>query len=200
MNVYAESNFVLELSLLQEQQESCEEVLKLCEAGRIHLVVPAYCLAEPYETLIRRQRQRREIKKQVDRELDQMARTQIYAERLGGFREFADFLIKSAEDDDRRLSDVCLRLLRLAEVIPLNSSILTASTGYQNRHGFSPQDSFVYASVLSHLERDSSQVSCFLNRDKDFDDEDVVGELSGLGCELFFDFDAGYRFIVDILD
>ena len=40
-------------------------------------------------------------------------------------------------------------------------------------------------------------MSCFLNRDKDFEDEDVVGELSGLGCELFFDFDAGYRFIVD---
>jgi predicted nucleic acid-binding protein len=200
VNVYVESNFVLELSLLQEQWESCEEILKLCEAGRVDLVVPAYCLTEPYGTLTQRQKRRRKMRRQVDQELDQMARTAIYAEQLGGFRELANFLIKSAEDDDRRLGDLCSRLLNAAQVIPLNSSILTASTGYRNRYGFSPQDSFVYASVLSHLERDSSQVSCFLNRDKDFEDEDVVGELSGLGCELFFDFDAGYRFIVDIPD
>ena len=54
MNVYVESNFVLELALLQEQSASCEEILGLCEAGRVQLVVPAYSLAEPYETLVRR--------------------------------------------------------------------------------------------------------------------------------------------------
>ena len=199
MNVYVESNFVLELSLLQEQWESCEEIVELYEAERVHLVVPAYSLAEPYGTLTRRQKRRRKIKRKVDPELEQMARTEIYTEQLYGFRELADFLIKSAEDDDKRLKVVCSRLLQVAEVISLDSSILTASTEYQIRHGFSPQDALVYASILSHLERDSSRVSCFLNRDKDFDDQDVVGELSGLGCELFFDFDAGYRFVVDIL-
>ena len=31
MNVYVESNFVLELALLQEQSGSCEEILSLAE-------------------------------------------------------------------------------------------------------------------------------------------------------------------------
>lgn len=32
MNVYVESNFVLELAFAQEQPEACEQILKLCEA------------------------------------------------------------------------------------------------------------------------------------------------------------------------
>ena len=56
MNVYIESNFVLELALLQEQSSSCEEILGLCESRGVRFVVPAYSLAEPYETLTRRQK------------------------------------------------------------------------------------------------------------------------------------------------
>ena len=52
MNVYVESNFVLELALLQEQFASCEKMLGLCRSGDIPLVIPAYSLAEPYETLV----------------------------------------------------------------------------------------------------------------------------------------------------
>jgi hypothetical protein len=62
VNVYVESNFVLELALLQEQQASCEELLLLCEGRRIQLVIPACSLAEPYETLTRRHRQRKRMK------------------------------------------------------------------------------------------------------------------------------------------
>ena len=51
MNVYVESNFVLELALLQEQSASGEAILRLGEEHRVHLVVPAYALVEPYETL-----------------------------------------------------------------------------------------------------------------------------------------------------
>jgi hypothetical protein len=51
VNVYVESNFVLELALLQEQHASCEDILRLCEAGKAQLIIPAYSLAEPHETL-----------------------------------------------------------------------------------------------------------------------------------------------------
>ena len=44
MNVYVESNFVLELAFLQEQSSSCEEILSLAEGGRIQLVLPGYSL------------------------------------------------------------------------------------------------------------------------------------------------------------
>jgi hypothetical protein len=51
MNIYVETNFVLELAFVQEQVESCGAILGLCEAGRATLVLPAFCIAESYEAL-----------------------------------------------------------------------------------------------------------------------------------------------------
>lgn len=197
MNVYVESNFVLELALLQEQWKSCCSILKLCAADRAHLVIPGYCLAEPYGALVGRQKRRRKVREDVEGELKQIARTEIYKERLEGFRELTSFLIKSAEDEDNRLLIECKGLLRSAEVIPLDASVLDASTEYRQRYGFSPQDAIVYASVLLHLQTRRAPASCFLNRDKDFGDEEVVEELRSYEFELLRDFDAGHQFIVD---
>jgi hypothetical protein len=74
VNVYVESNFVLELALLQEQQASCTEILRLSETGKVRLVIPAYSLAEPYETLVRRHKQRKRMKAELDVELRQAVR------------------------------------------------------------------------------------------------------------------------------
>ncbi|HEX8213826.1 MAG TPA: hypothetical protein VF584_26905 [Longimicrobium sp.] len=46
MIVYAESNFLLELAYLQEEHESCEEILALAESGRIRLLLPAFAVVE----------------------------------------------------------------------------------------------------------------------------------------------------------
>lgn len=51
MSIYVESNFVLELALMQEQYESCEAILQVCKAGQAQLVLPAFSSAEPYYTL-----------------------------------------------------------------------------------------------------------------------------------------------------
>ena len=72
MNIYVESNFVLELALLQEQNASCEKILRLSEAGRSRLVIPAYSIAEPYETLKRRHGQRKQMKTELDAQLKQL--------------------------------------------------------------------------------------------------------------------------------
>jgi predicted nucleic acid-binding protein len=158
VNVYVETNFVLELALLQEQHGSCGDLLRLCEEGRIQLVIPAYSLAEPYETLTRRHRQR------------------------------------------KRLEGVRSHLLQVAEVIPLEASLLAAATQYQRTHGLSPQDALVYASILLHLKQRQTLQSCFLNRNaKDFDDPDLVEELDVYNCKLLPQFDAGYQFVLSCL-
>jgi hypothetical protein len=61
MNIYVETNFILELAFVQEQHESCEKIIRLCEAGRAALVLSAFCIAESYETLIRRANRRTQI-------------------------------------------------------------------------------------------------------------------------------------------
>ena len=200
MNVYVESNFVLELALLQEQSTNCEEILSLGETSGVQLVVPAYSLAEPYETLTRRQKQRKRLKEELDAALGQIARTATYAERLDGFRDVTALLMSIGDEESKRLEEVCSRLTQAAEVIPLDASVLSASTQYQRTHGFAPQDALVYSTVLSHLEQARASRSCFLNRNsRDFDDQTVVEQLERYNCKLLPRFDSGSRFILNAL-
>jgi predicted nucleic acid-binding protein len=200
VNVYVESNFVLALALLQEQHVGCEELMRLCEEGRIQLVIPAYSLAEPYETLTRRHRQRKRMKAELDDQLRQLARTMTYTHQLSGFQHLTTLLIDSADEEAKRLEEVRSRLLQVAEVIPLEASLLIAATQYQRRHGLSPQDALVYAGILLHLKQRQAPQSCFLNRNaKDFDDPDLVEELDVYNCKLLPQFDVGYQFVLSRL-
>ena len=88
------------------------------------------------------------MKAELDDELRQLARTTMYAHRLSGFQQLTTLLIDSADEEAKRLEGVRARLLQAAEVIPLEASILTATTQYQRTHGLSPQDALVYAAVL----------------------------------------------------
>ncbi len=196
MNVYVESNFVFELALLQEQSDSCERILALCRAGAVHLVIPAYCLAEPYDALTRRRKRRTQMQQELDAEFGQIARTETQAERLRGFRDITNLLTTSVEEEEKRLDEVCSQLSDTAHVIPLDEDILAASRECRSKHDFSSQDSIVYASVLAHLMLNLDTQSCFLDKDKDFHDQHIVEELAGYGCELLPDFGAGYGFIV----
>jgi len=128
------------------------------------LVLPAYSLAEPYETLTRRHRQRKRMKDELEAELRQLARTTTYAHRLSGFQQWTTLLLESADEEAMRLERVRARLVQVAEVIPLTSALLTAAAQYQRQYGLSPQDALVYAAVLAHLQQHQATQSCFLNR------------------------------------
>jgi len=78
--VYIESNFVLELALVQEDSTSCEAILQLAETGAIMLAVPAFSLGEPYETLVRRHRERRLLAGALAGEMTQLRRSTAYKE------------------------------------------------------------------------------------------------------------------------
>lgn len=196
MKVYVESNFVLELALLQEQHTSCEEILRLCESAGIQLAIPAYSLIEPYETLIRHHQQRKRIKTDLDNEIRQIARTAGYSQRLRGFQDLTALLIDSADEEAKGLELVRARLLKVAEIIPLEAKILVAAMRYQREHDLLPQDAVVYASVLADLDQFAPTRSCFLNRNsKDFDDPDIVEELKRKNCKLLPRFDSGYDYV-----
>ena len=51
MNVYIESNFVLERALEQEECESCAEIIQFASRGHLTLVIPAFSLAEPHHAI-----------------------------------------------------------------------------------------------------------------------------------------------------
>lgn len=196
MRVYAESNFVLEVALVQEQHAACRKIISLCESGQAELVIPAFAIAEPYHTLDRRHKQRKKIKHELDDEFRQLARTSDYQQRLSGFQSLTALLIDSANEESKRLDDIRDRLLDLALILPLDAEVLAASRGHQIRYGLSAPDALVYASILLHLTRSPTTSSCFLNKNiKDFDDPDIVSELSQHNCKLLPRFDTGYQFI-----
>lgn len=200
MNIYVESNFVLELALLQEQSGSCSNILQLCRQEKAHLVLPAFSIAEPYETLGRRSRERNTLADSLDSELRQLSRTQPYTERINTLQEVTGFLVRSAEEERSRLTQVMKEVLEIAEVIPLDSAIITSASGLEESLGLSPQDAIVLASVLKHLEESDDEPSCFLNRNtKDFDDPDIVERLGEHNCSLLPRFDDALRYLRNVL-
>jgi len=196
VNVYVESNFVLEMVLAQAQCPSCESLLDLCESGAARLVVPACALSEPYETLTRRHRERTQLRVSLEREFHQLGRTDAYKHRASEFESVVALLAGSAEEESDRLQLIQSRLLRTAEIIPLDHEVLTSAISLRGTSPLTPQDSLIFSSVTIHLRQQRSpQASCFLNRDLGFKDSDLVAELQQWSCKLLARFDDGYQYV-----
>ena len=195
MNIYVETNFVLELVFQQEQCQSCEQILQLCEAGLAQLVIPAYSLAEPYEKLTRQAKRRRDLQQLLDAELRQLVRTASYTTRIKSIQDIASLLVQSNEER-QRFVQYRERLLKNAEVIVLTADILTEAAIYEAPYDLSSQDALIYSSVIAHLAEHQPDIACFLNRNsKDFDSPDIVDELNRFNCRMIPRFDHGYAFI-----
>jgi predicted nucleic acid-binding protein len=196
VNVYVETNFVLELAFQQEQFESCEQILQLCEAGRVQIVIPAYSFCEPHEKLNRQAKIRKDLQQTLNTELRQLSRTASYMNRISSIQEIADLLVQSNEEEQQRFVHYRERLLQSAEIIALTADILTEAAVSEAPYDLKPQDALVYASVITHLRQHQPQIACFLNRNtKDFDNPDIVDELNRFNCRVIPRFDHGYGFI-----
>lgn len=196
MNIYVETNFILELTFEQEQSASCEQILQLCEAKQTKLFIPAYSLAEPHEKLNRQSKSRRELQQSLDTELRQLSRTASYASRIQSIQDIANLLVQSNEEERDRFIQNRARILNIGEIIDLTADILVKAASCEGIYDLMPQDALVYASVTEHLRLDRPQQACFLNRNsKDFDRPDIIDELQRLNCRMIPRFDHGYSFL-----
>lgn len=197
MTVYAESNFVLELARVQEQHASCAALVALAASGTIRLAVPAYSLAEPFETLGRSSKTRSELARKVDAELRQIARSATNQTDAEALRDITGLLIRSQDEEEEHLRRVQRDLAGSADVLPLTAQvILDAQTLIETQVFDGPQDALVYATVIADLDGTAQGESVFLNRNsKDFDVPDVRSELEERGCLLIPTFDDGLRYV-----
>ena len=196
MNIYVETNFILELAFAQEQHESCEQIIGLCEAGSATLVLPAFCIAESYETLIRRGNKRTQIANDLAGELRQLSRSKPYKDEIDAFQSITGLLARSSQEEDQRLIAIWERVLKIADIIPLEAGTVLNATQYRVAFKLEPQDSIVYSSVLLHLASAGNVESCFINRNRrDFDDPDIEESLAKLGCKMLFSFINDYNYI-----
>lgn len=196
MNIYVETNFVLELTFEQEQSTSCEQILQFCEAGQAKLIMPAYSLAEPHEKLNRQARSRRELQQLLNAELRQLSRTASYTSQIKSIQDIANLILQSNAEERRRFMQCRERLFKVGEIVDLTDDILIEAATCETTYDLAPQDAIVYASVIDHLRHDRPPQACFLNRNaKDFDSPDIVNELNRFMCRMIPRFDHGYRFL-----
>jgi predicted nucleic acid-binding protein len=196
MNVYVESNFVLEQALEQEQCDSCQRLISIAAAGFIRLVIPAFSLAEPHIALMRRANERSRLSAELQKQLSELGRSKPYREATSSFNEITALLIRSAEIERAGLERATDGILKVAEVIPLDSDVFHTAGGIQVALDMSAQDSIVLASVVRHLAAAKPAGSCFLNRNtRDFADPNVRDMLEDLGCKFFGRFDDAVHFI-----
>jgi hypothetical protein len=89
-------------------------------------------------------------------------------------------MIQSNEEERHRFIQCRDRFLQAGEIIALNAIILREAASYETTYDLTPQDAFVYASVITHLRHNLPEQACFLNRNsKDFDNPDIVEILHG---------------------
>lgn len=132
----------------------------------------------------------------MDAVLTQLRRTDVYSEHVDQLADLTNLLISSASDEDLELRSVIARMVVASEVIPLDAEVAAESLTCQTDYGFAPQDALVYASVMGHIRRTTPTNSCLLNRDaKDFDDQNVVDQLTSRRCKLLTSFDDGLKFV-----
>lgn len=143
MIVYVESNFVLELALLQEEHAGCSVLLDLAERRDLDLVIPMYSIGEPYEVWVRRTRQRRELFNRLRTEVNQLARSEPYRELTEELLELVELLARSGEEEKDRLDRALERILAVAAVVPIGAGAFGAALTFQRERGLSPQDSIV---------------------------------------------------------
>lgn len=196
MIVLAESNFVLELALQQIELEHAERIIQLAEETRIQLIIPACSLQEPYQTLLRRRSERKDLSRKLQAELKQLARSKSYAELSKTSEQVAETLDASTETETRGLQTAIERLVTVSTVPPLTKDIIKLSQAVQLKYGLGPHDALVFASIQSALEELGDGPKVFANKNsKDFATPLVEDYLETRQCRLITTFSDARNYI-----
>ena len=196
MDIYVESNFVLQLALQQEGHRSCRDIVDLCERGSARLVIPAFCVPEAHYALIGKQKQRDQLIQASTTEQGQLLRSERYKDRSQQLRTARSLLIAGIARDSEDFRRCSATVLQAASVIPLNSHVLRSAAELEKSTDMKLPDAMVLASVMADLDARKPEEACFLTRNsKDFDDPDVVHMLAQRGCKIFFSFDDCLSYI-----
>ena len=93
-----------------------------------------------------------------------------------------------------------MRILEIAEIIPLDNDVVADAINYRETFGLGCQDSLVFSSIISHLDRGAEENSCVLNRNSnDFDDPDIVETLENKNYKMLVCFEKGFHYLSGLL-
>jgi predicted nucleic acid-binding protein len=198
--VLAESNFVLELALRQEQFAHAEKILKLAEEKHLQLFVPACSLLEPYQTLTRRRHERKEFSRKLQGEIKLLERSALHDGIAATSQHVANTLDAGTEVERESLEKTIERLSRICAVPDLSVDIVKLGQAMQLTYGLEPQDAIVLASIDTALEGLGAGPKVFVNKNsKDFARPLVESQLEKRGCRPITSFSSACQFIDNAL-
>lgn len=192
--LYVESNFVLEVVFSQQRNADCEQLLEGARSGEYTMVVPSYCLGEPLETIGRRHSVRRDLQERVQTELGQLERSAEYREAVAEARAVTELFARSTSEDRNRLEIVYRRLISVAQLEPLTSTVVDRAFDLRKQFDLDLQDAFVLATIIGHLESDEADAAFVTTNSKDFDDPELRRLLGERGCRLLTGFGEAVGF------
>jgi PIN domain len=190
MIVLAESNFVLELAFQQEQSGEVESIVAFAEAGRIELVIPACAFTEPYQTLIRRLRERKRLVNDIQQSFKQVGRSRGLKELIATSDEVSQTLAKADAAERQGLGETVRRLMACCRVQVLSDAIIRTAHDFESEFELDPHDAVVLASIEAALrERGGEGKKLFINKNsKDFVTPKIEDQLDRYGCKLITNF------------
>lgn len=111
-------------------------------------------------------------------------------------------MTRSLDEDKERVDEVCRRLTSVATVVSFDDRAVDRSLDVQETRDLSPQDAFVYASVVAHLRTTSpEEPKVFVTRDPDdFATPEVEEDLGAFGASLLPSFSDAAGFLDARLD
>jgi len=185
------ANSSAQLVLEQEQGTACEQIVSLAESRTIELALPAYALIEPYQTIIRRENDRKTLIRALRLERAQLQRTASLAPDTARLQDADDLLLRASQDAFARFSEVRARLLRGTAILVVDASILETAEVDASRFGLPFPDAVMVAAVY-HDAAKRHAPSVFLNRNtKEFLGPDVKNYLASVNCSVIGSFDNG---------
>lgn len=199
MNVFVESNFLLEIAFQQEHHTACERILAGATTGKYALHVPQYALTEVFQTLHRRSAERADYQNYFQKEIEQHRReAETDATEIDLLvRLLNDLLTTRTATQASRLFALTQQLAAEAPGPPLTAAVLAEAPLLQAAHGLLAQDALVYASVLAGLRLLSSGAKLFVTRNHiDFKKPTIVEELQRYECRLV----ANFKGAADLLE
>lgn len=194
MNIYVETNFVLELAYLRSTSDNCQRLLTLGRDHSINIVVSSFALVEARLAWQRNATRRNRLHSAVRSELGELSRSRPLTDIPLQSQAFVAALIDTAQQDRARLEAALEALAHIGAVTPVTPLTLVSAYEAEQRLGLSPQDAIIYSSVVEHVQSDTSRDHLFVTQNKrDF--LIVEDELASHGCKLLFAFDAAEGYV-----
>jgi len=196
MRIYVETNFVVEMTLLQAESHACERILELCKGGNAEIMIPAFSIVEPYWKIFGNKSKRINFRDELRKDRTQLSRTTGYESEIKQIEEIDAILNRVIDEEQKRYVAVRERILDVATVIPLDGSVLERCSEFQMLFK-QYTDTVVCASIISHHENSVSDKACFLSKDKEAFLDPLVEQLfNDRHCSIFSGFGEGLGFIL----